>query len=380
MTGALRTDGWGGWTALKVLTTCLLIADMAHSVATVQSLGQASTAMHVVAGIAGILLCWMPRVGALAGAACLSLAMFIPPAGADAPVLVIALIVFLPSMGSLGVLAMTGSLAAYSVAVSVRHSGDQWFNDAGLRVVLVILATLAGLAARAFSAQLRLGARRIEQLEQERALIRVAERQRLARELHDIVAHQLAIISLQSLSHQGSEDPQELGHAMDRVGRAARTAVTELHTLVNVLDVDQGNGFDPQDETADAAAVLRELGATLATEGFRVRTSIPAELADAPRSAQVTLSRVAREATTNILRHADPGGVVHLDVKVAEQSITMSLRNRMRRGGGYGPLREHSLGRGLRGLAERVDLAAGVLDIGPRHGEWVVQVSLPTKS
>lgn len=379
MTGTSRTDGWGGWAALKVLTTCLLVADIAHSVATVGTLGQASTAMHVVAGIAGILLCWAPRAGALAGAACLSLAMFIPPAGADAAVLVIALVVFLPRLGNVGVAVMTGSLGAYSIAVSVRHSGDQWFNDAGLRVSLVILATLAGLAARAFSTQLRIGARRIEQLEQERVQIRVAERQRLARELHDIVAHQLAIISLQSISHQGSDDPQELGNAMDRVGRAARTAVTELHTLVNVLDVDQGNGFDPQDDTADAAAVLRELRETLVTEGFRVRASIPAELADAPRSAQVTLSRVAREATTNILRHADPTGVVHLDVKVTAESITMSLRNRMRVGGASGPLREHSLGRGLRGLTERVDLAAGVLEVGPRHGEWVVHVSLPTK-
>ena len=378
MTEAARVDGWGGWTALKVLATCVLVADMAHSVASVHPLPELS--MHLVFGISSILLCWRPRVGALAGAAALALAMFIPPLGADLPLLVIALLVFLPQITAVAVLTLSGSLAAYSVVVSVRHSGDQWFNDAGLRVLLVMLATLAGMAARGFSTQLRRGARRIEQLEEERVLIRVAERQRLARELHDIVAHQLAIISLQSLSHEGSDDPQELGQAMDRVGRAARTAVTELHTLVNVLDVDQRSTFDPQDETADASAVLTELSETLRAEGFQVQSTIPAELADAPRSAQVTLSRVAREATTNILRHADLSGLVRLEVAVGDNLITMALRNRMRDGGASGPLRDHSLGRGLRGLAERVDLAAGKLDVGPRNGEWLVQVSLPRKS
>lgn len=380
MTRGLRNDGWGGWTVLKVLATCLLLADMAHSVATVQTQGYAPMTMHLAAGLASILLCWRPRLGALAGAACLSLAMFIPPAGADLSVLVIAILVFLPRVSTIGTLLLPGSLAAYSLAVSLRHSGGQWINDAGLRVTLVVIATLAALGVRGFSTQLSRGVHRIEQLEQERVLIRVAERERLARELHDIVAHQLAIISLQSLSHHASDDAQELGQALDRIGTAARTAVTELHTLVNVLDMDQDSAIDPQNATADAAVVIAELADTLRAEGFQVEMSVPEQLAEATRSAQVTLSRVAREAVTNILRHADPAGPVQITVRLADDVVTMVLANRMRIGSATGPLSEHSLGRGLRGLAERVDLASGVLEVGPEHGDWVVRVSLPNKN
>ncbi|MGD8216174.1 sensor histidine kinase [Aestuariimicrobium sp. Y1814] len=373
-------DGWGGWTALKVLVTCLLLADMAHSVATVQTLGYAQMTMHVVAGVASILISWVPRVGAVAGAVFLSLAMFIPPAGADLAVLVIATLVYLPRVSSMGMLVLSGSLVTYSVVVSLLHSGDGWFNDAGLRATLVVIATLAGLAVRGFSTQLSRGAKRIEQLEHERVQIRVAERQRLARELHDIVAHQLAIISLQSISHRHAEDPEELGMAMDRIGTAARTAVTELHTLVNVLDVDPDSGVDPQSATIDASVVLPELAETLRAEGFSVDLSVPEALAGAPRSAQVTLSRVAREATTNILRHADPRGPVTMAVTMENDRIAMVLSNRMRDGSSPGPLAEHSLGRGLRGLAERVDLASGVLEVGPQQGQWVVKVCLPDQS
>lgn len=379
MTRAGPTRRWGGWLALKVLATGYLASDMADSVSRADELGPGALVLHLSAGVAGVLLCWWPLVGILATVACMSLAMFVAPIGADLSLLVLVPLVLLPRIPRSGMPVLVGSQVAYCLLVSWRHGDGHWLDDAGTRLVVTALATLAGIAVRGFSTQLQSGARRIQELEHERALIRVNERTRLARELHDIVAHQLAIICLQTLGHRASDDPVELGQAMDRIDHAARTAVSELHELLNVMDDDlDAVDSHPLAGTADAPAELRALASTLVEGGFRLRLSVPVELAEVADSAQLTLTRVAREATTNILRHASPGGLVQIEVDVQDELVTLAVTNRMRQGGALGPLDEHSLGRGMRGLAERVDLAAGVLEIGPLGPDWVVRVSLPT--
>lgn len=379
MTGPRWTFAWGGWTVIRLVACAILLTDAVYAVATIDSMGLGQVVMHLLAALAGIAMCWWPRAGGIAAAAWLVLALAVPPSGADVLLIAIATVVMLPVVPKWGVLPFIGGLAVYGVLVSWLHAGDNWIDESVTRLLILSLALMGGVAVRGFRMQLTRGAKRIAQLEEERVQIRVAERQRLARDLHDIVAHQLAIICLQTLSHKGSNDPQELNQAMGRIDHAARTAVSELHSLLTLLDDQKELAADPHlaGEKADAPGVLHDLAGTLVAEGFRVRASIPSELSEVAESAQLTLSRVAKEATTNIMRHAPRSGLVEITVDVASDWVTLTLTNPMYRDDNPGPLAAHSLGRGLRGLAERVDLATGVLEVGPRGKVWVVRVTLP---
>lgn len=246
-------------------------------------------------------------------------------------------------------------------------------------VLMVASACIIGWVIRMIMMQRRLGDQRIRELELENARIRSDERSALARELHDVVAHQLSVISLQIMGHRDSDDPEELRQALDRVDEASGSALTELQLLLEVLRDD-----DPTDTREERMAevlpptrVAAQVAETLVEAGHHVRVQV-ADNADAlEASQQLTISRVLQEAGTNILRHAPAGSQCDLAVEVFPRKVVVDVRSPLSRAGAPKALDKLSLGYGLRGIRERADLVGGALQVGPDGPDWVVHLALP---
>ncbi len=215
-------------------------------------------------------------------------------------------------------------------------------------------------------------ARRAREAETQAAAL--AERARIAREIHDVLAHSLAAVSVNLQAAEGllGELPAgspELGQAIECVSRAAvltREGLTEARQAILAL----------RDDTAPLPGQLAELAAE-----YRAAGDVPVEFSvtgpPRPLSAEVSLAayRTAQEALTNARKHA-PGQPVQLSLEFAAADITLRVANPLPVSAG-GPLAATGAGYGLTGLRERAALGAGTLTAGPSGGEWRVCLQIP---
>ncbi|WP_234538711.1 sensor histidine kinase [Streptomyces shenzhenensis] len=190
----------------------------------------------------------------------------------------------------------------------------------------------------------------------------LAERSRIARELHDVLAHQLAAITV----HAGTarlappEDPGKVFAAVEHLGREA---LTELSHLLGALRRDQETAPDrrPVPSLAELDALVDGIRATGTPVRYRTAGDVPGQLTP---GLELSLFRICQEALTNATRHA-PGAPVHLTVAYRPDRVEVTAVNgsapapRPSPGGG---------GRGLLGIRERVGLYGGHLHAGPTPG------------
>jgi signal transduction histidine kinase len=198
------------------------------------------------------------------------------------------------------------------------------------------------------------------------------ERVRIARDLHDVVAHHLSVIVVQSEAAQEVLDarPDQAGAAMGRVADTARTALAELRRVLGVLrsEADGGAARAPQPDLAgvdDLVAAVRQAGLTV-----DVRTEGPAR----PVTGVVGLTayRVVQEALTNVLRHA-AARRAEVALSFGDDALVVTVSD-----DGRGPAGGDGGGHGIAGMRERVAIAGGSLDAGPRDGGgFAVRARLP---
>lgn len=231
---------------------------------------------------------------------------------------------------------------------------------------------------------LRDRARRAEAEQEHRvAEARVAERTRIAREMHDTLAHRLSLLAATAgaLEYRPDADPAQLARAAGLVRAGVSSALGDLRDVVRVLraDPDEVDGGAPApqptlDDVDRLVAEAREAGGDVAYER--------SGSADVPRTVEVAAYRVAQEGLTNARRHA-PGSPVVLRVtaRAGEVRVTVSDGGpRLVAVGGVGGARDaagEGTGTGLVGLRERVDLLGGTLDAGARDDGFVLDVRLP---
>ncbi|MFT3876489.1 MAG: histidine kinase [Propioniciclava sp.] len=264
-----------------------------------------------------------------------------------------------------------------------------WFGPAEPLKILTssfvpVAGSLLGMGARHF---LRMRAQQRSQLlevtaKHERA--RDDVRKELAGELHDIVAHQLTLITLQVSASRGVRDVEALSGTLDRIASILRSAQADLTLLLWVLRAprDAVKGVSP-DESPGGVALLTPARAaeaaafTLRESGRTVTLRVDPGVDEADATTRKTLVRVIREATTNILRYAPDRAGCTIDMRRDAGGFRLTVSNdlaaRARRS-------EHSTGLGLLGLAERLRLTGGVWEAGPRDGRWVVDARLPAVS
>ncbi|WP_432126552.1 sensor histidine kinase [Streptomyces sp. bgisy082] len=213
--------------------------------------------------------------------------------------------------------------------------------------------------------------------QEERALREVAyERGRIARELHDVVAHHLAVISVQSglARFVFDSDPATARTALDTIAGTGTEALDELRRMLTLLR----EGTDPRapDRPMPGLARLDELVARVGAGGTPVALTVLGVPRPIGSGADLCAYRVVQESLTNVLKHA-PGATTEVVVRYGPHHLEVRITN----GGGRSiPARTSvGTGHGLIGMRERAKLYGGRIDIGPRDdGDgFAVRLTLP---
>ncbi|WP_350348572.1 histidine kinase [Agromyces sp. G08B096] len=269
------------------------------------------------------------------------------------------------------------AFALINVLTNLLYFGGAWyFGDA------------AAASARS-TAALR---QRTDELAAERERSReqavALERLRIARELHDVVAHHVSVIGVQAGAARRvlARDPEQAATSLSAIEESAREAVAELHGLLGTLrhgtgDEDAAAGAQAVDPAPRGLEDLPGLVEDSIASGVPASLTVIGEPRDASPVVQVTAYRLVQEALTNVRKHAGPGASAEvrlrwepgaLEVEVTDTGVAAA---RAEANGVPG-----SGGLGLIGMRERVSAVGGALEVGPRRrGGFLVRAGLPLR-
>jgi signal transduction histidine kinase len=229
---------------------------------------------------------------------------------------------------------------------------------------LLLSWTTGALARTAFQAR----ENRFAQVRAEAEAVAGAERVRIARDMHDVVAHSLAVVIAQAdgARYSAGTDPAAATSALTTIGSTARSALADVRLLLTRLRHNQGDG--PQPTLADTDELYRQVRAA----GVDLRVDIdPAPPGEPSAALQLAMYRILQEALTNALRHGD-GGPVWVVLAWHADRVELSVRN-----GVPGSVPGDASGHGLIGMRERAELIGGTLQTGRADGDFRVDVRLP---
>jgi signal transduction histidine kinase len=245
-------------------------------------------------------------------------------------------------------------------------------------ITATILFTLGTIAVDSLGS--RWGAERAlaaqtERTDLERARRAVLEeRTRIARELHDVVAHHMSLIAVQAETapYRLGDLPESARAEFGALSGVAREALAEMRRLLGVLRYDQPAGLAPQPQLSDLPALVD----AARRAGVSVELAVPRAMDDVPSGVAVCAYRIVQESLSNASQHA-PGAAV--SVSVGHDAGAVLLRVANGPGAPAGPSRcESGSGHGLTGMRERVALLGGSLSAGPSAGGgFVVSAVLP---
>lgn len=277
-----------------------------------------------------------------------------------------------------GLIALLVAGIVLAVPVSAFSGDIRWVADSVSTFAVLAAAALLGEAERnrrSYIAEVEQRALDAERTREEEALRRVdEERIRIAREVHDIVAHSLSIVTVQASAASTliTTDPERASESLEHVRTTAKQALAELRSMLDVLRT--GEGDAPLAPAADLAR-LEALVAPVREAGLKVALEITGDLAAVPAYASVSAYRIVQEALTNTVRHAEAGCVW---VRIEAQPETLELR--IENDGTTPAPASLSGGHGIEGMRERVEALGGAFEIGARPaGGLTVTVSIPLK-
>jgi signal transduction histidine kinase len=247
--------------------------------------------------------------------------------------------------------------------------------------VVVAAAGLLGYYARTRRVHLASLVDRAERLERERdreaRLAAAAERARITREMHDIVAHSIAVmIALaDGAAYTAAESPDQAVTIMAQVSATGRSALAEMRRLLGVMRQPTAPEHTPQPTLADVDDLLT----TVRAAGLSTRLAVTGRPAPLPPSAQLALYRIIQEALTNTLKHARATSAeVHLTYLPGEVGLEVTDDGKQRQDGQPGqPGTGSATGHGIIGMRERAAVFGGEVSAGPRAGGgWRVHTVL----
>lgn len=305
-------------------------------------------------------------------------AMTFGPTGGEAAA-VVALGTAAASWGDGRRLAIVAAGVAATFAVVAALRGPEDLAQAiGVGLAALVAAVAVGVAHRARVERVAALADRAERLARERAqqaeLALAAERAAIARELHDVVAHNVAVmIALADGAEQVADaDPRAAREAVGQIAATGREALGELRGLLGVLRDSEGNGAgrSPQPSLGD----LDDLVARMRAAGLPATLRVTGSPAPASPHLQMTIYRIAQEALTNALRHRDGTTQVQVQLRWSPQAVELEILD----DGKPALSRPGPVGRGIAGMRERAathgaELSAGAVG---RRG-WRVRTRIP---
>jgi signal transduction histidine kinase len=273
-----------------------------------------------------------------------------------------------------------GGVAGSLYVAGVAWDGA-WWTPENLGILAWIgMATAVGDATRsrrAYVAEVEERARRAEQTRDEEARRRVVEeRVRIARELHDVVAHHIAVIKVQATGakHILAHRPEQVGPALDHISRSSDAVLKEIASVVGLLrGSDELEGGDASaTQPTRGLARLAGLLDDLAAAGLRVEHHQVGEGRELPALVDLAAYRIAQEALTNAQKYGD--GTAKLTVAYKASGVTLEITNPAPRG-----CTPTTSGYGIIGMRERAASTGGLLTTClAATGRFVVHAELPT--
>jgi signal transduction histidine kinase len=295
-----------------------------------------------------------------------------------------------------------GAALAGSVLAGLRWSTPpeylvNVFKNAAFLGILSVLVWVIGNLVRGRQANMRAlreASARLEEgrLQRERFVVQ-QQRVAAAREIHDIVAHSLTVVIVQAdgaeyaAEHAQPWERGDAGRVFATIGRTARSALTEVRGVIEVLR-EAGAEADGPDEPRGAGpglAELRQLVDSVRAAGLDVDVDAePTAFDEVPTAIRFAVLRVVRESLTNVLKHAGPYAAAHVAVTRAQGGIMVRVED-----DGVGVRRTDAIadhgsepgsepGYGLDGMRERLRALGGVLEAGPRPGGgFMVDSAIP---
>jgi signal transduction histidine kinase len=271
---------------------------------------------------------------------------------------------------------------AAGIAISQATPGHHEPYDAIFQVMIFLTAWAAGVLSRATRASVQAARSRAEraeaELDRQTALAAGRERTRIARELHDVVAHHVSLIAVQAEAATSLLPGRaaEAQRSVEIIGDTARQALTELRRLLGVL-----RGPSERPETAPAAS-LGELGDVLDQvrgAGLPVDFRVLGRPCPLPPGVDLTAYRIVQEALTNSIRHSHAARAA-VTVCYEPGYVSVSITESGHDGNGRGPAGKPGAGLGLAGIAERVASCGGNLTVGPTPSDgFAVTARLPAR-
>lgn len=263
---------------------------------------------------------------------------------------------------------------AFGVTTGLRQPAAEALPDMAWSWAVLALALGVGLTARRLRGQSQSAQRQVQQMRQEQQALAEAaarqERQRIARELHDIISHGLGVVVLQAGAAEQvlDRDPGRAREALQLIRGTGLEAITELGTLVALIRDEQPPGRDPQPTLRDVERL-----ATTRSAGLAVTVQTDGQPRDLPASVELNAYRVIQEGLTNALKHA-PGSAVQVVLRYHPGGLDVEVRDDgTDTAGGPGSRR------GLAGLRERAAVFGGQFEAGrDPQGGWKIRASFPT--
>jgi signal transduction histidine kinase len=277
-------------------------------------------------------------------------------------------------------LVCAGLLELVVVVGLVLFAGGDWWFDAIFLSGMIAAALGLGLYSairRAYLAELHDRAERLErERDQQGALAAAAERARIAREMHDVVAHHLTVmVTLSEAAAAASAgSPERAAEVMRSVSATGRRALADTRRLLGVLrqrpGQDNGAALAPVPDLTQLDALIEQVRSA----GLETTLQIHGQAPDIPAGVQLTVYRLVQEALTNSLKHGGPGARATVRLRYLPGELRVDIDDD---GAGATAPAAASVGSGLIGMQERVHAYGGDVQAGPgQPGGWRVSARL----
>ncbi|GGN25579.1 sensor histidine kinase [Streptomyces fuscichromogenes] len=270
-----------------------------------------------------------------------------------------------------------GVLETGALLASVRWSTPERVVESFVGLsAMAVAASVIGMNMRSRRAHLAFLEERAVRLERERdqqsQLAVAGERARIAREMHDIVTHNLSVMVALADGAVFAQElhPERATAAMRQVSTTGRQAITDMRRFLGVLRADEPDALR---HPMPGIAQLEPLADQVRAAGLPTRLDVSGDPSAVPVPAQLTVYRLVQEALTNTLKHTPPGTRAEVRVRCAAQHVTVRITD----DGPVAELPDRTGGQGLHGMRERAAVYGGEFEAGPRHdGGWQVRAVL----
>ena len=303
----------------------------------------------------------------------------------DGPALLIALYTVASRRPRKDALVCAGLLEVVAVTALLLYANSRWWFDAIFLSGMVAAALGLGLyfaARRAYLAELHDRAERLErERDQQAALAAAAERARIAREMHDIVAHHLTVMTTlaEAAVAASASSPEKATDVMRSVAVTGRRALADTRRLLGVLR--ERDGADAVAGSAEALQPVPDLSQLDAlieqvrSAGLDTALELHGQAPDVPAGVQLAVYRLVQEALTNTLKHGGAGARACVRLSFEPGELRVDVNDD---GAGSAAPAAAGVGGGLPGMRERVRAYGGDVQAGPRQpAGWAVTARLP---